>query len=100
MHYFYPPTERRLGDTPINYDTLMRMDPHKKWAEHAYNEIVLRHICGASKDAREMLLAEQEILIARRKQQWWETHPQFDPTLAERALIAAYRVDRHGNKAA
>lgn len=99
-HFFYAPNEKRVGDQPISYEQLMRMNPHKAWATHAYNEIVLRHISAESKDAREIALAEQEIHIARRKQVWWEMHPDFHPALADAELREKYGVDRHGRKAA
>lgn len=92
--FFYPANPERNSGPPLTWEKLMRMDPHKNWATHAYNEIALKFISAETKDAREKTLAEQEILIAVRKQKWWENHPNFDPATAAATLKRTYRVSK------
>lgn len=74
-YILYNPTPERINyNNPINYNNL---NANKRWAEHTYNLIILKHIETTTPDVREKIQATKEILVCKKKISWWERHPKF-----------------------
>ena len=87
-YILYDPTPSRFdGAVPYN-----RLNANKRWSEHTYNLIILKHIETTTPDVREKIQAAKEIIVCQKKITWWERHPNFIKEKAVYLRKETYRV--------
>ena len=78
-----------MGRSKVPYE---KWNAPKHWALHFYNVHALSFISANTKDAREKMQAENEIVIGRRKMDFWMRHPNWTKADAHAHLRDTYKL--------
>ena len=89
MAIFYDDGVRNTSAQPFDY---WKFNANSSWANHRYNEIILKHIANKSDNFNERAQAIKELTVCERKIKYANNHPNFDMSLAEKFLRSQYGI--------